>query len=63
MFNLQQTLEQRLAVLQGKSIKGKPKSKSKIELNDTSDIYITRSLTQAGILDKQGNLRKFKLSN
>ena len=57
MFNLQETLEQRLAVLQGKSVKPNPQKPahiSQVELNDTSNEYIIRSLTEAGILDEQG---------
>ena len=56
MFNLQETLEQRLAVLQGKSVKPNPQKPahiSQVELNDTSNEYIIRSLTEAGILDEQ----------
>ncbi len=66
MFNLQETLEQRLAVLQGKSVKPNPQKPahiSQVELNDTSNEYIIRSLTEAGILDEQGNVRKFNFSN
>ncbi|MEM9272585.1 MAG: hypothetical protein AAGA80_06420 [Cyanobacteria bacterium P01_F01_bin.143] len=66
MFNLQETLEQRLAVLQGKSVKPNPQKPahiSQVELNDTSNEYIIRSLTEAGILDEQGNVRRFNFSN
>lgn len=65
MFDLQSVLEQRLAVLQGKPVKSNPPKQAhitQVELNDTSDEYIIRSLTEAGILDEQGNVRKFNFS-
>lgn len=62
MFDLRVVLEQRLAVLQGKQVKPKPSSAAhQVELNDTSNEYIIRSLTEAGILDEQGNVRKFNI--
>ena len=66
MFDLQETLERRLAALQGKSVKFNPPKQAhltQVELNDTSDEYIIRSLTEAGILDEQGNIRKFNFPN
>lgn len=62
MFDLQSVLEARLAALQGKPVKPNPPEQAhltQVELNDTSDEYIIRSLTEAGILDEQGNVRKF----
>lgn len=61
MFNLQQTLEQRLAVLTGNP-KDKPNDLV-IKLDNVSKNYITHSLTQAGILDEQGNIRNLKISD
>ncbi|MDJ0595065.1 MAG: hypothetical protein QNJ72_34645 [Pleurocapsa sp. MO_226.B13] len=66
MFDLQETLERRLAALQGKPVKSNPPKQAhltQVELNDTSDEYIIRSLTEAGILDEQGNVRKFNFSD
>ena len=66
MFDLQSVLEARLAALQGKPVKSNPPKQAhliQVELNDTSDEYIIRSLTEAGILDEQGNVRKFNFSD
>ncbi len=58
MFNLQHTLESRLATLEGNAKKQKRIKNQCIELNDTSVAYIKKSLTQAGILSKNGELLK-----
>jgi len=61
MFDLQTVLEQRLKALEGKGVK-KPEP-NEVLLNDTSKEYIIRSLTQAGILDEQGNVRELIIDN
>lgn len=59
MFDLQESLEKRLSILEGKS---KPiKSNKKINPMNTDKKHIRASLTQAGILDKSGKLKSIKI--
>ncbi len=56
MFNLQEALDSRLATLKGKTPKDIAR-KNNI-LDDVSVVSIKKSLTQAGIINKQGKLVK-----
>lgn len=56
MFNLQEALDSRLATLKGKRPKAIAR-KNNI-LDDVSVVSIKKSLTQAGIINKQGKLVK-----
>ncbi|WP_156114258.1 hypothetical protein [Myxosarcina sp. GI1] len=57
MLELKEALQQRLAALNGEPTK----SKNKV-ITNTSIEYITRTLTQAGILNEQGKIRDLNIS-
>jgi hypothetical protein len=57
MLELKEALQQRLAVLNGLPTK----SENKVITNTTRE-YIAYTLTQAGILNEQGEIRNFKIS-
>ena len=57
MLELKEALKQRLAVLNGSVTK----SENKV-ITNTSIEYITHTLTQAGILNEQGKIREFNIS-
>ena len=56
MLELKEALKQRLAVLNGSPTKSEKKV-----ITDTSKEYITHTLTQAGILNKEGKIRDFDI--
>ena len=58
MLELKEALKQRLAVLNGSPTP----TKSEKVITDTSKEYITHTLTQAGILNKEGKIRNFNIS-
>lgn len=57
MLELKEALQQRLAVLNGSPVKSGNKA-----ITNTSREYIAYTLTQAGILNEQGEIRNFKIS-
>ncbi|MEY2832789.1 MAG: hypothetical protein RLZZ574_2047 [Cyanobacteriota bacterium] len=57
MLELKEALQQRLAVLNGSPTKSGNKA-----ITNTSREYIAHTLTQAGILNEQGEIRDFKIS-
>jgi len=56
MLELKEALQQRLAVLKGESVK----SDSKV-ITNVSKEYITYTLTKAGILNDQGEIRDLEI--
>ena len=58
MLELKEALQQRLAVLNGEAVKSKNKA-----ITDTSPEYIIHTLTKAGILNEQGEIRNLEISS
>ncbi len=58
MWELKEALQQRLAVLNGEAVKSKNKA-----ITDTSKEYIAHTLTKAGILNEQGEIRNLEISS
>jgi hypothetical protein len=57
VLELKEALQQRLAVLNGVPTKSENKA-----ITNTSKEYIAHTLTQAGILNEQGEIRNLKIS-
>ncbi len=57
MLELKEALQQRLAVLNGVTVDSQNKA-----ITNTSKKYIAHTLTKAGILNEQGEIRDLKIS-
>ena len=57
VLELKEALQQRLAALNGEPTKSENKA-----ITDTSTEYIIHTLTRAGILNEQGEIRDLKIS-